>query len=112
MKKTLHGAYSFLLLTIAASTLLADDVIFVPGAVRTNNLSSSNAPLGRIYLAPALPVSISSGDSPTLSTNFTGLDDNNTYSPPDTMGAVGPNHLMIMINGQVRIQNRTGTTVS
>ena len=32
--------------------------------------------------------------------------------PPDTMGAVGPNHLMVMLNSQVRIQNKTGGTIS
>jgi hypothetical protein len=41
--------------------------------------------------------------------NFQGLDDDNTASPPDTMGAVGPRHVVTMLNTQVRIQNRIGT---
>lgn len=49
---------------------------------------------------------------PGLVNNFLGLDDNNTSIPPDTMGAVGPNHLMVMLNTQVRIQDKTGTTLS
>jgi len=61
---------------------------------------------------PALPFEPTIPDSPSLSTNFSGLDDNNTYTPPDTMGAVGTNRLMIMLNGQVRIQDRGGTTIS
>lgn len=49
---------------------------------------------------------------PTLTGNFEGLNDNNTSIPPDTMGAAGPDHLMVMLNTQVRIQNKTGTNLS
>lgn len=48
---------------------------------------------------------------PTTSNSFAGLGDNNTRIPPDTMGAVGPSHLMIMLNSQVRIQSKTGTAI-
>lgn len=48
----------------------------------------------------------------TLITNFEALPDNNTAIPPDTDGAVGPNHLMVMLNTQVRIQTKTGTNLS
>jgi len=40
------------------------------------------------------------------------LEDNNMSIPPDTMGAVGPNHLMTMLNTQVRIQDKSGTRFS
>ena len=53
--------------------------------------------------------------SPALSASFLALDDDNTRIPPDTHGAVGPNHLMVTLNSQVRVQTRTGnliTTVS
>lgn len=53
---------------------------------------------------PVLP------DSPAPTTDFQGLDDSHTTWPPDTDGCVGPNHVMTMLNTQVRIQNRTGTT--
>ncbi len=43
---------------------------------------------------------------------FLGLGDNNTSIPPDTMGAVGPDHLIVMLNTQVRIQSRDGGVVS
>ena len=49
---------------------------------------------------------------PTLLASFQGLGDPNTSIPPDTMGAVGPSHLMITLNTQVRIQTKTGGTVS
>jgi len=57
--------------------------------------------------APPIPL-----DPPTTLSSFAGLGDNNTSIPPDTMGAVGPNHLMIMLNTQVRIQNKTGANLS
>ena len=44
--------------------------------------------------------------------DFEALGDDNTRIPPDTMGAAGPNHLMVMLNTQVRIQNRSGTNLS
>lgn len=43
---------------------------------------------------------------------FLALPDNNTSIPPDTNGAVGPNHLMVTCNTQVRIQQRDGTALS
>ncbi|MDH3528850.1 MAG: G8 domain-containing protein, partial [Acidobacteriota bacterium] len=56
-------------------------------------------------LAPAIA-------SPTPNANFQGLNDNDTSIPPDTHGAAGPNHLMVTLNTQVRIQNKTGGTTS
>ena len=50
--------------------------------------------------------------APPLADDFEGLGDNNTSIPPDTMGAAGPNHLMVMLNTQVRIQNKSGAEVS
>ncbi|HET6993444.1 MAG TPA: hypothetical protein VFI06_00620 [Chitinophagaceae bacterium] len=46
------------------------------------------------------------------STLFPALGDNNTTIPPDIGAAAGPNHLMIALNSEVRIQNKTGTTLS
>ena len=50
--------------------------------------------------------------SPALSSNFAALDDDNTRIPADTHGAVGANHLLVALNSQVRIQTKTGTTIS
>ncbi|HEV2911855.1 MAG TPA: proprotein convertase P-domain-containing protein [Pyrinomonadaceae bacterium] len=46
--------------------------------------------------------------SPAVSASFQGLNDNNASIPPDTNGAVGPNHLMVALNTQIRFQTRTG----
>ena len=50
--------------------------------------------------------------SPTPTSSFLALDDDNTSIPPDTHGAVGPNHLMVTLNTQVRIQDRNGVALS
>ena len=49
--------------------------------------------------------------SPAPASSFPALEDNNTVIPPDTHGAVGPNHLMVTLNSQVRIQNRSGAAI-
>src|SRR6266446_1595401 len=51
-------------------------------------------------------------DSPSTTTNFQGLTDNNTLFPPDTHGAVGTNFIVTMLNTQVRIQTRGGAIVT
>ncbi len=50
--------------------------------------------------------------SPAPASSFQAVPDDNTAIPPDTHGAVGPNHLMTVLNTQVRIQNRSGTGLS
>src|SRR5437763_1731954 len=50
--------------------------------------------------------------SPVAAPNFPALDDNGQFIPPDTQGAVGPNHLMVALNSQIRIQTRAGATIS
>jgi len=50
--------------------------------------------------------------SPATSSSFQALGDNGTRIPPDTMGTVGPNHLMVALNSEVRIQNRSGVETS
>src|SRR5262249_22362309 len=46
--------------------------------------------------------------SPPLAANFEGLPDNGTAFPPDTEGAVGPNHIMVTLNTETRIQDHSG----
>lgn len=46
--------------------------------------------------------------SPLPSASFEGQRDSGTRIPPDTMGAAGPNHLMVTLNSVVRIQDKTG----
>jgi YVTN family beta-propeller protein len=49
--------------------------------------------------------------SPVAESTFEGLDDNGTQIPPDVGGAVGPNHIMVTLNSQYRIQSKTGNTL-
>jgi hypothetical protein len=60
--------------------------------------------------APAGPSG--SGQTPILGSSFPALLDNQTVIPPDTDGAVGPNHLMVALNSQVAIQTRDGQALS
>lgn len=46
--------------------------------------------------------------SPAPDTNFLGLYDSGNSIPPDVNGAPGPDHLMVTLNTQVRIQDRIG----
>src|SRR5690606_17316886 len=43
--------------------------------------------------------------------NFTAISPG-VSTPPDTNGAVGPNHLLLATNGTIRIQNRSGTILN
>src|SRR3954469_11384700 len=47
-------------------------------------------------------------ESSSIARSFLALTDNNATVPPDTSGAVGPNHLIVALNTQIRFQNRTG----
>lgn len=73
----------------------------------TGKVSSaqSTSPLGG---SPAAPTP----DSPAPTASFLALGDNGRVIPPDTHGAVGPNHLMVTLNSQVRIQSKSGTPIS
>jgi hypothetical protein len=50
--------------------------------------------------------------TPSFSTNFQALTNAFSITPPDTQGAIGPNHVVTMLNTQVRIQDRSGTHIS
>src|SRR2546428_1978554 len=51
--------------------------------------------------------------SPLPASSFPALGEiSSRPPPPDTMGAVGPNHLMVMLNPGVRIQDRAGGVIS
>jgi hypothetical protein len=62
--------------------------------------------------SPAPPAAGPAPFSPAPSDSFAALPDNGRAIPPDTHGAVGPNHLMVTLNSEVRIQDRAGNTVS
>jgi hypothetical protein len=44
--------------------------------------------------------------------SFNGLNDNSTSIPPDVNGTVGPNHTIVTLNTQVRIQDKNGVNIS
>jgi hypothetical protein len=50
--------------------------------------------------------------SPAPAASFEALPDDPETTPPDTNGAVGLNHLMVTLNSQVRIQDRSGRALS
>jgi uncharacterized protein (TIGR03437 family) len=58
--------------------------------------------------AAAVPGPAPAAATPVYS-GFQGLLDNYTVIPPDTEGAVGPQHVVTMLNSQVLIQSRDGT---
>src|SRR5438094_6832919 len=79
-----------------------------PRTVNTNGATI----LGDYSAVPPLPAGPSTPPlSPAPATDFQGLTDNNVSFPPDTHGAVGTNFGLTMLNTQVRVQTRTGTTV-
>lgn len=59
--------------------------------------------------APALPSG--TPPSPPPAASFEAVS-SGEFHPPDTHGAVGPNHLMVTLNTQVRIQDRSGNALS
>jgi hypothetical protein len=71
------------------------------------------SPTFHLYEPPPVLAGSSSTPIATLETTFQGQPDPLTgVIPPDTFGAVGPNHVVSVSNTHVRIQNRTGTTLS
>jgi len=50
--------------------------------------------------------------SPAPAEQLSSLGGRQDATPPDTHGAVGPNHLMTVLNTQILIQDKTGTVLS
>jgi hypothetical protein len=76
-----------------------------------SNLALPTNAIVKQYVAPPAPFTESSVDaSPAPLASFLAQTNNADIRPPDTMGAVGPNHVVSMLNSGVRIQNRSGTT--
>lgn len=75
-------------------------------------IETDTSPAGPPAAVGASAATPASNASLTLGAAFLALDDNNTSIPPDTMGAAGPSHLVVMLNTEVRIQNKTGTQAS
>src|SRR5262249_9315530 len=80
-----------------------------PGRFPPKRQIPPNAPL-RIEPRPVQAEEIEAPQvaSPPLASSFEGLSDNGTAFPPDTEGAVGPNHIMVTLNTETRIQDHSG----
>jgi len=91
-------------LTVCGQDVAPWQDISPSGAIDTNSVTYAVAEY------PSDPSEEAVETSPSPSTNFNGLGDLNTTIPPDTHGAVGPSHVMTMLNTQVRIQDRSGLT--
>ena len=78
---------------------------------RPGQLLRTPKPLAALSPAKAAllpPRSAISADTPRSFSGFAALDDNLTAIPPDTHGAVGPNHVMTVLNSEVAIHDRQG----
>jgi uncharacterized repeat protein (TIGR01451 family) len=75
-----------------------------PGAPIANAPASVSEPqeLGLSPLAPSFSNEVTIGLNQQLSSGST-----NGFIPPDTMGSVGPNHIVEMINGSFRVFSKT-----
>jgi len=70
--------------------------------------------LSQAAAAPQEPETLPAAAAPVppVFTGFPAIADNFTAIPPDTMGAVGPQHVVTMLNTQVTIQSRSGVVRS
>ncbi|HEX8355459.1 MAG TPA: lamin tail domain-containing protein [Pyrinomonadaceae bacterium] len=62
--------------------------------------------------SPAVPVASAQGSSPAPIKTFQGETLSSGSIPPDTMGAVGPNHVVSVSNNQMNIRTRTGVLLT
>lgn len=109
----------FLAVQPAAAATNNPRVIIPPRALITNGTVTYYRDKSK---TPALPAGVSSDSpepSPPASTDFYALGwdqecwdlGGDWQQPPDTQGAVGTNHVMTMLNTEVRVQNRGGANL-
>jgi uncharacterized protein (TIGR03437 family) len=86
--------------------------IFEPERALRKRINAEN--LARTAAAPHEPAALPAAAAtvPPIYTGFSAIADNFTAIPPDTMGAVGPQHVVTMLNTQVAIQSRSGVVRS
>ncbi|MBI5301878.1 MAG: hypothetical protein HY868_07060 [Chloroflexi bacterium] len=82
---------------------------FVAPRMRVPELTSASA---APRLGVQLPAMQPRDVSPAMDKNFLGLDDSNLTIPPDTMGAVGVDQVVTMLNDRVRIHDKDGNILS
>jgi hypothetical protein len=71
--------------------------------------SAASATMSTVSPSPAAPVA---APPPVAPLTFPGGSDNGTTIPPDTAGAVGPNHVLNALNNNVWTFDRTGLQAS
>lgn len=109
--RTAIGIATTIISLAVASKILAQDIppliiVTNTGTLPTNAVEMPAPTPSPSPFPPVLP------NSPAPATNFQGLGDNNVTWPPDTDGCVGPSNVVTMLNTQVRIQDRSGNTIS
>jgi hypothetical protein len=79
---------------------------------------SSQVLKGAVYTPPQSTVTTSLPGTVTPGKGFNGIglqteyNQNSGFIPPDTMGAVGPNHFVELINGQFAVYSKAGTLIT
>jgi len=96
-------------------------VIDVPIGTDAAVLSTPNrGDSGPVYAPPSSPILTAPGAPQTVGSSFIGINLNDQFTafgsgsiPPDTMGAVGPDHFVEAINSSVAVYDKaTGTRLS
>ena len=82
--------------------------IFVKPLKRLPNREGSAGPSG---LDPVLQETIPDVTAPATTTDFEGAGNENSVLPPDTVGAIGPNHYIQMVNLSFDIFDRAGNSL-
>jgi hypothetical protein len=72
------------------------------------DLPGPQGPLGPQDVDTAVQTTIGSGEMPAPIANFDAFDNVLTYTPPDPVGDVGPNHYVAMANVHFAIFDKTG----
>lgn len=85
-----------------------EDTPFLPDPAAEPPAEEPGAPA----LAATPPVLTTNLASPLAAESFPGLADTGRSAPPDTNGAVGPDHIMTTLVSQVRIQSRANLGIS
>src|SRR5438477_3818852 len=78
----------------------------------TNTLSAPIRKAGPPPSGPGPRPAASGSAPPELGGSFPAIIDDQRVIPPDTMGAVGPGHVMTTLNSEVAVQTRQGDVVS
>jgi hypothetical protein len=98
---------------LAAAQDIIPDIPPVPMTVpeKSSSVPQSQFQPGDATSNQAGPVALSAAATFTIGQNFTG----STFSasgfiPPDTMGAVGPDHIVELINGRYAVYDKNGVS--